>query len=294
MADEPMSIGEYLKRSRLARRLQLEDISQELHIRTQYLVALEEDKWDKLPGEVYAIGFLRSYARFLGVDADALVDYRRRLTQQESSAGEERHVPAAPVLSRRARKSRAKVARVPTRSSRPARDPEPGPTGSGRVVLGAAFVLVALFVVGMFMLHNQTPTASAPVARTHASHSPSSKPPRPSHHPVAKSPAKSPAAVIKLTSNNAPAGTMSFSVSGGPLNVNLAFTGPCWVEVWKNGVTSNPSGFTYAAGQTLTVTASSSVEIWAGTRAFSLTVDHEVVSLPDPLDRVVHVTFVQS
>jgi cytoskeletal protein RodZ len=300
MADDPMSIGEYLKHSRLERRLQLEDISEELHIRRQYLAALEADEWDKLPGEVYAIGFLRSYARFLGVDADALVDYRRRLTQQQSPSLPERSSPATPVLSRRARKTQAKTASARVRRGRRSREVEPTPTNSGRVVLGAGFVLVALFVAGMFMLHNQPTRTSAPPLATDKSrsHSPKSKTSSsPRSHPRARKPAPpttKPVPAITLTANNVRGGILTYSVRGGPLQLTLAFSGTTWVEVWKNGISTSPSGFTYTAGQTLHVSANTSLEFWAGTRLFSLTVDHETVSLPDPYDHVLHVTFVRS
>lgn len=49
-------------------------------IRIAYLEALERGDYGVLPGVVYAIGFLRSYARFLGLDADALVDRYRKIS----------------------------------------------------------------------------------------------------------------------------------------------------------------------------------------------------------------------
>ena len=167
-------------------------------------------------------------------------------------------------------------------------------------MLGAGLVLVALFVAGMFMLRSQPTTTSAFPVTTPKSKSTShtrhpKKPSAPaSHHHSAKPAPAAAKPIITLTGNNVPAGILTYSVSGGPLQVSLDFSGPCWVEVWKNGISRNPSGFTYAAGQTLNVSSSSSVEFWAGTRLFSLTVDHQAVSLPDPSDRVVHVTFVRS
>lgn len=94
-----------------------------------------------------------------------------------------------------------------------------------------------------------------------------------------------------MTSNDGGRGDVVYQVTGGPLDLHLAFTGQCWVEVWQNGVTHNSSGHTYYAGQSLTVSASNSVEILAGTRAYKLTLDNQTVTLPDPSDRVMHVTF---
>jgi cytoskeletal protein RodZ len=51
-----------------------------LHIRARYLTALEEERWELLPGEAYAQGFLRTYAEFLGLNSDVYVDeYEARI-----------------------------------------------------------------------------------------------------------------------------------------------------------------------------------------------------------------------
>lgn len=298
MADESMSIGEYLRRTRLARGLDISDISQSLHIRRDYLEAIEHDDWDKLPGEVYGIGFLRSYARHLDVDADALVSYRRRQSGQEALTPPHPAEPEPPVIRRRSQRLR-----VPTppmagepaarlRKSQTART-QTAP-GSGRVVLGAAIVLAALFVVGIFMLHNNPhPVGTAsPTTRRSASPAPRSVSKKSSTH--ASGPTSHSAAVVTLASNNPAAGDLVYHVTNGPVDVTLSFTGLCWVEVWENGVSQGTAGVTYHAGQSLTVSASSSVEVWTGTRAYRMSVDNQVISLPDPSQRVVHVTVQRS
>ncbi|WP_424658893.1 helix-turn-helix domain-containing protein [Desulfofundulus sp.] len=62
-----------LREARHARGLSLEQVEAETKIRRKYLEALEEEAFDVLPGRVYVRGFLRNYARFLGLDAGALV-----------------------------------------------------------------------------------------------------------------------------------------------------------------------------------------------------------------------------
>ncbi len=62
-----------LREARQARGLSLEQVEEETKIRRKYLEALEEEAFDVLPGRVYVRGFLRNYARFLGLDAGALV-----------------------------------------------------------------------------------------------------------------------------------------------------------------------------------------------------------------------------
>src|SRR5665811_1020862 len=63
-------VGETLRRTRLKRNLQLEEISNELKISTRFLQAIESDQYDKLPGGIFAKSFVRQYARLLGLDEE--------------------------------------------------------------------------------------------------------------------------------------------------------------------------------------------------------------------------------
>jgi cytoskeleton protein RodZ len=74
------SVGEDLRAARLRRGDELGRIARVLRIRKDYLEALESDHPDKLPGRTYAIGFLRSYAEYLGLDTPALVSRHKRQT----------------------------------------------------------------------------------------------------------------------------------------------------------------------------------------------------------------------
>jgi hypothetical protein len=67
-------IGASLREARSRRGLSLEDVQKRLRIRDRYLVALEEERWDALPGEAYVKGFLRTYAEFLGLDGTLYLD----------------------------------------------------------------------------------------------------------------------------------------------------------------------------------------------------------------------------
>jgi len=70
------SLGIWLRRSREARRLDLDEVVQALRIHRRYLQALELGDYEALPGPIQARGFLRNYARFLGVPVeDALARY---------------------------------------------------------------------------------------------------------------------------------------------------------------------------------------------------------------------------
>jgi cytoskeleton protein RodZ len=65
--------GEHLKREREMRGVSLEEISAATRIAPRFLVALENEQWDLLPGGVFNRGFIRAVARFLGLDEDSLV-----------------------------------------------------------------------------------------------------------------------------------------------------------------------------------------------------------------------------
>ena len=56
----------------------LADAAHVLRIQEHYLEALEEGRFDQIPGTTYTIGFLRSYAGFLGLDPDEMVDAFKR------------------------------------------------------------------------------------------------------------------------------------------------------------------------------------------------------------------------
>src|ERR1035438_3070574 len=67
-----MSVGETLRQQRLRRKVQLQEVSEELKISSRMLAAIEADEYDKLPGGVFAKNFVRQYAGVLGLDeADA-------------------------------------------------------------------------------------------------------------------------------------------------------------------------------------------------------------------------------
>ncbi len=67
------SIGEKLSAAREARKLTRKEIAKETNIPSSYVEALEEEDFERLPGETYVIGFLRSYAEYLKLDAEEII-----------------------------------------------------------------------------------------------------------------------------------------------------------------------------------------------------------------------------
>lgn len=71
-------IGDILRRVREHRNEDLQSVSDYLCIRQAYLFAMEESHYDDLPAEAYVIGFLRSYASYLGLDGQGAIEQYRR------------------------------------------------------------------------------------------------------------------------------------------------------------------------------------------------------------------------
>lgn len=78
-----MEIGSILRQAREAKGLTLEQVEEETKIRLRYLAALEEENFALLPGRFFARSFLRTYARYLGLDAETLVARFEDLYPQE-------------------------------------------------------------------------------------------------------------------------------------------------------------------------------------------------------------------
>ncbi len=79
-----MMNGQYLQTVREMRGVELEELSEALKITVTQLENLEHHRFERLPAPVYLRGFLRSYAQFMGLDADILVhDYLKLLENSE-------------------------------------------------------------------------------------------------------------------------------------------------------------------------------------------------------------------
>ncbi|MCK0512036.1 RodZ domain-containing protein [Aromatoleum buckelii] len=67
------SVGEMLRRAREARRETVSDVAYALKLTTRQIEAMEAERFDLLPGPAFVRGFLRNYARYLGLDPAALL-----------------------------------------------------------------------------------------------------------------------------------------------------------------------------------------------------------------------------
>jgi cytoskeletal protein RodZ len=63
-------LGEFLRRERELRHISLDDIAERTKISRRYLEAIEEGQYERLPGETFVRGFIRSYAQTIGLDPE--------------------------------------------------------------------------------------------------------------------------------------------------------------------------------------------------------------------------------
>jgi cytoskeletal protein RodZ len=88
-------LGEEFRAAREARHLSLSDVSEQIHIRTVYLQCLEDEDWSAIAAPVYVRGFIRTYARFLGLHGEEAVAVFNESIGAVANRPEERTVVAA-------------------------------------------------------------------------------------------------------------------------------------------------------------------------------------------------------
>jgi len=91
------SFGDRLKKEREQKGITLDDIALTTKIGIRLLRALEEEKFDQLPGGIFNKGFVRAYARHVGIDEDqAIADYMTAVGGVELKVMPDPQVGAAP------------------------------------------------------------------------------------------------------------------------------------------------------------------------------------------------------
>lgn len=77
------TLGEKLRQAREERDISISEVAEQTRISPLYIEAIENDDYSPLPGGIFNKGFIKSFAKFVGVDEEeALQDYSRQLSQQ--------------------------------------------------------------------------------------------------------------------------------------------------------------------------------------------------------------------
>jgi cytoskeleton protein RodZ len=151
------SFGDRLKKEREQRSISLDDIALSTKIGTRMLRALEEEKFDQLPGGIFNKGFVRAYARHVGLDEEqAIMDYMAALGENQ-----QRLMPQeAPAV--------AKSQPVPERQSNPTPDTQALPAEIPWGLLALGLLLAALVFATWSYYHrsrsDETSAATPPPA----------------------------------------------------------------------------------------------------------------------------------
>lgn len=83
------SFGEKMQREREMRNISLDEIAESTKIGSRMLRALEQEDFDKLPGGIFNKGFVRAYAKFLGLDEEqAVADFQAAFAEKQ-----QQHMP---------------------------------------------------------------------------------------------------------------------------------------------------------------------------------------------------------
>lgn len=93
------NFGELLKREREMREMSIDELTKSTRISRRFIEALENEDWNKLPGGVFGHGFVRTIARYLGLDEEALLgeyDLARAEKAALAAPKPEERIPSPP------------------------------------------------------------------------------------------------------------------------------------------------------------------------------------------------------
>jgi len=208
--------GETLRKERERQKLTIQDIEQGTSIRSAYIEALENGDYDKLPGEVYAKGFVKNYANFLNLDAEKLAkDFSAEISQTVSDEVSEISDVEEKITAENKKADKLKITEIQSPNVK-VRDSES--SSSSNLTIIAAVFLIAIFAGGAWYYLQNASDNVANVTNV---------------NPPAQTEVTQPA------ENNQPApvaNPVSAAVPQDGVNIQAKFNGECWTRVFVDGV----------------------------------------------------------
>ena len=251
---EAVPFGPWLRRQREMREITLREISDASKISLRYLQALEDERFDLLPAMVFAKGFLRQYARYVGLDQDEVVN--RFLIASRDEAEEEEE--AAEIEEALAVAGRGRSTAL---------------AGAWKYAILIVVVAVALLAIVFLLprLLDREGSSGRPGQPPPGITVPDSAAETPPAAPAgsAEAPARGPARPVRPSA--APA-------DEAPLRVTLDFREDCWVEATVDG--ARRVSEMRVQGESLQLQAQKEVDLRLGNAGV---VDIEVNGRPYPL-----------
>ncbi len=262
-------IGAALRQARESLGLSIEDAVRETKISARYLTALEEGRFGLIPGEVYVRGFIRSYAKMLHLNGDALLKCSKESPKDGPKESRPPEPPPVPPEKPAPRPPRA-YAHPPRRMVfRPGRL-------IGLLILLLVLALLIRFVP-RWLNRNAGLPGGEPVPGTSEPQTPEPEPepePPANNEPPAVTP---PAASVTITEDNGQ--RVVYAVTGDTLTVAIEATEPCWIEVTSDQ--GAPVSLTIAAAETKTYTANTTLTLRLGNpRGVTLTANGSSAAIP--------------
>jgi len=179
------NFGDALKRQRELREISLREISDATKINIRYLEALEQNRFDVLPGGLFNKGFIRAYATYIGVDCEETVNSYLEELATRASGTADGTAPAPPGLHRPVSTPRRRIDGKDagsngrpiaiTLASGPAPS-TPGRAGTGSIAPAAPTGMTQTAPIQ----GGSSPSTPEPRASAHAASTASSNPPAPS------------------------------------------------------------------------------------------------------------------
>ena len=229
MPTDSGSFGDWLRRQRELREISLRDIAERTKISLRYLEAMEADRFDLLPAPIFAKGFLREYARYVGLSPDDVVNHYLSVHHPEELADPKEDTKV---------RSRPKTV-------------DPGPTPVRRNwswgLLLALAGLILLVVVALLAYFADRRHEEQRSPNTNTTQAPPIAAPLPTQ--VSNQPAQA--------AQPQPAPPPS-----APIEVSLDFSGECWVESLIDG--KNRRAEVHVQGESLQLDAQKSVALKLG------------------------------
>lgn len=94
-----LTLGEKLRQAREERGISISEVAEQTRISPLYLQSIENDDYKPLPGGIFNKGFVKSYAKFIGIDEqEALQDYGRLLSESDTRPADDLKVYRPEVL----------------------------------------------------------------------------------------------------------------------------------------------------------------------------------------------------
>jgi transcriptional regulator with XRE-family HTH domain len=265
---DAQALGRYLRETREAKELTLEDAERALRIRQRILESFELGEFTLADASTVQIrGFIRNYARYLGLDEDRIIAYYEAARQEAElprrKNGKRRtgeYATVAPTAPRRITDTNPSLPAVPVVTDRPPRQSNFLNTLVLLLVAGAALAVI-VFVVVQLVGQPQNNPAADPAGVEILGNLPAS----PSYTPV---PTLTPAPTLT------PILGVQQNYNGQGILVTMAFTQRTWLRVLTDGIEQyvgiavpGQTPLEYSARESVTVTASNAEAlevIWNG------------------------------